>query len=41
MEQCSRISFSDDLVENLEKEWKVPKEKILEILNIEKSHSHK
>lgn len=41
MEQCIRIYFSDDLIENLEKEWKVTKEKILEILNIEKLHPHK
>lgn len=38
MEQCDGISFSEDLIKDLEKEWKVPKEKILEILNIEKLH---
>ena len=41
MKQCSGISFSDDLIENLEKEWKVTKEKILEMLNNKKLHHHK
>lgn len=32
-QQCKKISFSDELIETLKEEWKVPKEKVLQILN--------